>query len=105
MQCLQIDCTQQFTQQKEISTDKQNRWRFFHYVSRGRVVYDLRVGLHALGDAQGTHIVACELLGQQGKQPYGAALQGSTLALDVASQHVAEEAHLAHLFNDLTPEV
>ena len=77
----------------------------FHYVSRGRVVYDLRVGLHALGDAQGTHIIACEFLGQQGQQPYGAVLQGSTLTLDVASQHVAEEAHLAHLFNDLTPEV
>ena len=55
----------------------------------------LRVGLHALGDAQGAHIIACKLLGQQGKQSYGAALQGSTLALDIASQHVAEEAHLA----------
>ena len=53
----------------------------------------IRVGLHALRDAQGAYVIARELLGQQGKQPYGAALQGSTLALDVASQHVAEEAH------------
>ena len=55
----------------------------------------IRVGLHALRDAQGTHIIARKLLGQQGEEAYGAALQGSTLALDVASQHVAEEAHLA----------
>lgn len=52
-----------------------------------------RVGLHALRDAQGAYVIARELLGQQGEQSYGAALQGSTLTLDIASQHVAEEAH------------
>ena len=32
---------------------------------------------------QGAYVVARELLRQQGKEAYGAALQGSTLALDV----------------------
>ena len=65
-----------------------------HLLSRNPFIYERRrVGLHALRDAQGTHVVACELLRQQGEEAYGAALQGSTLALDVASQHVAEEAH------------
>ena len=65
-----------------------------HLLSRNPFIYERRrVGLHALRDAQGAYVIARELLGQQGKQPYGAALQGSTLALDVASQHVAEEAH------------
>ena len=67
---------------------------FHHLPSRDPFFQNLfRVGLHALGDAQGAYVIARELLGQQGEEAYGAALQGSTLTLDVASQHVAEEAH------------
>ena len=67
-----------------------------HLSSRNPLLQNLfRVGLHTLSYAQGAYVIACELLRQQGEEAYGAALQGSTLALDVVAEHVAEEAHLA----------
>ena len=65
-----------------------------HLLSRNPLIYERRrVGLHALRYAQGMHIVARKLLREQGKEAYGAALQGSTLTFDVVAQHGAEEVH------------